>query len=476
MKINFSPNIFRAYDIRGIYPKEINETTAYFLGRAFVRFLRQKNRKKPKIIVGQDNRFSSKKLWHGLIQGILEEGGEVVDIGLSTSPMFYWASGYYQFMGGVYITASHNPPQYNGFKLVIQGTQPLSSEFGLPEIKKLFLDLQKEAKLNFKKKVHLTRKKVLNQYLNFVLEHSNFSPKTKFFQKPVLKIVIDTANAVSGTLIKPLFKKINQISPIKFQIYHLFPQLNGLFPNHLPDPLKEENLKTLCSTVKTKKAHLGVAFDGDGDRIVLIDEKGRKISGDLLTALIAQIILREKKNKKILYDIRSSNSVKEAIKEAGGQPVVWKIGHSLIKAKMRKDKIIFGGEFSGHYYHQDYYFAECPLFVLVKILESLVDSYPKPFSNIIQPLQRYYHSGEINFPIKEINTSIVKEKLFKKLIQKYASGKVYQLDGLRIDFPQWWFLVRPSNTEPLIRLIVEAKKPDLMRKKVQELKSIIKKF
>jgi len=476
MKINFSPNIFRAYDIRGIYPNEINETTAYFLGRAFVRFLKQKNKKKPKIIIGQDNRFSSKNLFQGISQGIFEEGGEIVNIGLSTSPMFYWVSGCYQFPAGVYITASHNPPQYNGFKLVVQGTEPLSGEFGLPEIKNLFLDLKKETRLNPKKKVRLTSKKVLNQYLNFVLKHSNFLPQKRFFQKPVIKIVIDTANAVSGTLIKPLFKKINQISPIKCQVYHLFSQLNGLFPNHLPDPLKEENLKTLCSTVKKKKAHLGVAFDGDGDRIVLIDEKGRKISGDLITALIAQIILQEKKNRKILYDIRSSNSVKEVIREAGGQPVVWKIGHSLIKAKMRKDKIIFGGEFSGHYYHQDYYFAECPLFVLMKILEILVDNYPKPFSEVIQPLQRYYHSGEINFPKKNINDPLLKERLFRKLIQKYAQGRTCQLDGLRIDFPQWWFLVRPSNTEPLIRLIVEAKESDLMKEKIRELKSIIKKF
>ncbi|MGB9743385.1 MAG: phosphomannomutase/phosphoglucomutase [Minisyncoccales bacterium] len=468
MKINLIPTIFRTYDIRGIYPIEINEQTAYLIGRAFVRFLKQKNKKKLRVIVGQDNRVSSNNLFQALTRGLFVEDVEVINLGLCTSPMFYWVGGKYQFAGGIYITASHNPPNYNGFKFIKQGAVPISGQSGLLEIKKLASSIIPEVR---RKKGKIINKNYLNDYLQF---NFSFFQKKQEKKRPSLRIVIDTANAVPSILIPKLFKKINRFLPIKCQIYHLFSELNGLFPNHLPDPLKKENLKVLCSTVKRKKADLGVAFDGDGDRIVFVDERGRRVSGDLITGLISQLILREKGGGKFLYDIRSSNSVEEIIKETGGQPIVWKIGHSLIKEKMRKEKIIFGGELSGHYYHQDYYFAECPIFVLLKTLESISNNYPKPFSQIIKPFQRYFHSGEINFKIKKLNLPAVREKLLARLANKFSKGEISKLDGLRIDFSDWWFLVRPSNTEPVMRLVVEAKERNLMKEKIQEIKSIIR--
>lgn len=445
MKIN--PDIFKAYDVRGVYPQEINEEVAYFIGRAFIKFLKKN---KPKVIVSRDGRLSSSFLFKALAKGIIDQGGEVINIGLSTSPMFYFTVAHFKLDGGINITASHNPAQYNGFKMVQKGAIPISGNSGLEEIKKLII-----GKFIDQKKGKITSKKVLKEYLKFNLKDF----KLKII-KP-LKIVIDTANAVPGIIIPKLFEKTN------IKIYHLFSKLDGSFPNHSPDPLIKKNLKTLCQTIKAKKANLGVAFDGDGDRIIFIDEKGKAVSGDLITALIAEIILREYPKKSIFYDIRSSKIVKEVIEKKQGIPVEGRVGHSLIKEKMRQENIFFGGELSGHYYLKNHYFSDSPLFVLFKILEELSKTRTS-FSEIIKPYQKYFYSGEINFEVKD------KQKILKVLEEKFKEGTVLKIDGLKIDFPNWWFLVRPSNTEPVMRLIVEAKTKKLMNEKKKELSSLIK--
>lgn len=446
MRIN--PKIFKAYDIRGIYPEEINGKVAYLLGQAFLRFL---GKPKAKIVIGRDNRLSSPILHKNLIKGLTEAGAKVIDIGLSPTPMFYFAVAYYRFDGGIHITASHNPKEYNGFKLVRGRAIPVSEKTGLKTIQKLTgLD-----------SVHLSgkviKKEVLKDYVKFNLKE--IDPK----QLKPLKIIVDTANAVPGIVIPKIFKRI----PGK--VHHLFKKLDGNFPSHPPDPLKKENLRTLCAEVKKKKADLGVAFDGDGDRTIFVDEKARIIPADLILALVASLILRNHPKQKILYDLRSSNIVRESIKQAGGVPVMGRVGHSFIKARMRKENIFFAGEFSGHYYHKDHYFCEAPLFVLLKVLEGLSES-RKFISELLSIYKKYFHSGEINFKVEN------KKSVLKTLEDKFGKkGKIIKIDGLRVDFPDWWFNVRLSHTEPVLRLVIEAKTKKLLNQKKKELSALIQK-
>jgi phosphomannomutase len=451
-KIN--TDIFHAYDIRGIYPDELNEEAAYKIGLAFVKFLRKKTKKKKlNIVIGRDGRLSSPKLYKNLTQGIICAGANVINIGLSTTPMFYWTVGYYKFDGGINITASHNPPEYNGFKLVREKAIKIGENSGMKEIKNLAkkIDFSEFSKI---KKGGTKKKNILPEYIKDNLTLTNLKKIKK------LKIVIDTANSVSGIVISKIFKKT------KCQIHHIFSELDGNFPNHSPNPLKKENLKSLCAEVKKRKADLGIAFDGDGDRIFFIDQNGKVIEAHFITALLAELILEKNPKEKILFDIRTSNIVPEIIKSNGGKPVVYRIGHALISNKMIKDKIFFGGELSGHYFLKKHYYCESPFFVMFKILEKISET-GKNISELIKPYQKYFHSGEINFKIKD------KEKILKVLEKKYKKGKISKLDGLRIDFKDWWFLVRASNTEPVLRLVLEAKTKEKMEEKVKELKKII---
>jgi len=448
MKIN--PQIFRAYDIRGIYPKELDERAAYLIGRAFVKFF-----KKPrlKIVVGRDNRLSSPSLFKALTKGIIDQGADVIDIGLSTTPMHYFTVAHFKFDGGVMITASHNPPQYNGFKFVREKAIPISEKTGLKEIKKL---TTRPGNV-ITRPGRVVKKEVLKDYIEFNLKDFHLKKI-----KP-LKIVIDTANAVPGILVPKIFKKTN------CKIYYLFAKLDGSFPNHLPSPHEEKNLKSLKKEVLRKKADLGIAFDGDGDRVIFVDEKGKMIPGDLITALLASLILKENPGEKVLCDVRSSNIVRDVVKEMGGIPVIGRIGHSFIKERMRRENIIFQGELNGHYYLRTHYFCEAPFFVIFKILEEM-SKQGKKISELTQPFKRYFHSGEINFEVKN------KKKVLKTLENKFKGGKVLKIDGLRIVFPDWWFNVRPSHTEPVLRLVVEAKTKKLMEQKKKELSSLILKI
>jgi len=449
-KAGFSHTIFKAYDIRGIYPSEINEDIAYLIGRAFVQFLAKG---KLNIVVGRDNRPSSQSLFENLVRGILDQGANVIDLGISTSPMLDFGVANFNFDGGIEITASHNPPEYNGFKLLREKAISIGQGTGLGKIKKLVI----KGKFLKKKKGKIFKKVVLTDYLNFnfnLFEISKFKP---------LRIVIDTSNATAGILIPYLRKKI----PGK--IFPLFENLDGDFPNHLPDPSKIENCKILQEEIIRKKADLGVAFDGDGDRIVFVDEKGEIIPGDFITALIAAFLLKEKPGEKILYDIRSSKIVEEVIKKNGGIPVMSRVGHSFIKERMRKENILFGGEYSGHYYLRDQYFFEAPIAVFLKVLE-IISKTGKKTSQLVKSFQKYFHSGEINFKLRG------KKKILEKLEKRYKKGKISKIDGLRVDFQNWWFLVRPSQTEPILRLSIEAKRKKLMTEKKKELSSLILNF
>ena len=445
-----NPSIFKAYDIRGKYPEEIDAEAAYKIGAAFVRFLA-----KPKlnIAVGRDMRSSSPILFKSLVKGIIEQGANVIDLGLTATPMLYFGVAYHGFDGGINITGSHIPGDSNGFKFVREKAIPLSEKSGLGELKRTVM----ENKLRKKTEGKVLKKDILNDYINNALRFLKRGAVKK------LKIVVDTGNGMGGLIIPHLFKEINcRIIPLYFE-------LNGSFPHHIPNPLIPENLFALQKKVLEKRANLGIALDGDADRVVFIDEKGRTISGDLITALLAKALLKDNPGEKILYDLRSSRVVKEEIKKSGGIPIIFRVGHSFIKEKMREENILFAGELSGHDYLRENYFIESPLVVILKVLEVLSEK-DKPLSEIIQPFKRYFASGEINCKVRD------KEKELKKLEERYQDAKnIFHLDGLSVEYENWWFNVRPSNTEELLRLNLETKSKELMEEKKKEIVQVIKK-
>jgi phosphomannomutase len=438
--------IFKAYDIRGIYGEEINEEAAFRMGAAFVVFLKQKtNKDKLKMVLARDNRLSSQSLFNELKRGVLSQGGGVVDIGLATTPLFYFSVAHYGYDGGITVTASHNPPRYNGFKIVFSGARPASEETGLKEIKEIFLkDDFKEEAMGIAEE-----KKTIDDYASFNGNSEDFKDT---------KVVVDTANSVSGILVPEMLKNVNLV--------HIFSELDGRFPNHEPNPFKKENIVSLKERIVKEKADLGIAFDGDGDRIIFLDERGEIVSSDLVLALMASLILKDHPGSKILYDIRSGNIVKETIEGLGGIAVLSRVGHSFIRQKMREEKVAFGGEYTGHFFSGEPYFIESPFFVLFSIL-GILKRENKPFSQIVSPFRKYFNSGEINFQAAD------KESKIKELKDRYREGRATEIDGLRIDFEDWWFLVRASNTEPLIRLIVEAETQDILETKVGELTSFL---
>lgn len=442
-------NIFKAYDVRGLYPKDLNEETAFFVGRAFVQFLKQKTGKdKLDLVLGRDNRSSSLSLFEKIAEGITAQGANVIDIGLSTTPLFYFSVAHFGFDGGVEITASHNPKEYNGFKLVREKAIPVGEDSGLREIKEMILgDSAYE-------KGKIIEKNFLKDYLDFNLQ------EVKDKECGNLKIAVDTANAVVGAVIPDFFKRLG-VAPD-----FLFLKLDGTFPNHNPDPLVRENLKFLQEKIKKEKLDLGIAFDGDGDRVIFVDEKGDIIPGDMTLALMAKRILENRPEEKIGYDIRSSNIIKEIVSEKGGMSCPIRIGHSFIKAKMRQENIIFAGELSGHYYHRDHYFCEAPLFVIREMLKEISEN-KEAISKRIHPFKKYFQSGEINFKVED------KEKVLRGLEQEYGNQKTLKIDGLRVDFDDWWFIVRPSNTEPLLRMVLEAKTKKILEEKERELRAKI---
>jgi len=447
MKVN--PSIFKSYDVRGTYPDQLDEESAMRIGQAFGAFLARKQAKKSKvkIVVGKDGRLSSPSLSKALIQGILQSGVDVVDLGLSTTPMMYFAAGYYKNSGGIMVTASHNPGHYNGLKFVEAGASPVGEVNGLFNVRDLALS---QENLVARKKGKITKKKVLNDYLKFHFKHFKVKEISGF------KIGVDTANAVSGIVVEPFFKKAG------IKTTHLLKKIDGKFPNHQPDPLKEENLIMIKSEVIKKKLDLGLAFDGDGDRVMFIDEKGNWVRADIITALMTYILQSKDKNKKVLYDLRSTNFIKETAQSLGGQAIMSRVGHTFIKVSMRDNDIYFAGEVSGHYYWQELFCGEAPFFAVFTILKYLKEK-KMTLSQAVAPFQKYFQSPEINFKVNDC------QAIIKKLEAKYSDGKQNKIDGLRVDYNDWWFLVRASNTEPVLRLGLEAKNKELLDQKIVEL-------
>ena len=446
MQVN--PGIFKAYDIRGIYPDQLNEEVAYWIGRAFVDYTKAK-----KISIGYDMRESSEKLQEAFIKGATEQGADMIKIGMSSTPMAYFSSWNLDVDAAVIITASHNPAQWNGMKFCFKNAIPIGEGSGMEEIRDLAVSQNipiSEKKGNVSEESDLKSK-----YIEYIASFFNPGGQKR-------KIVIDFANAM-GIVDKAVYEKF----PADIEATYLFDNFDGTFPNHEANPLKTETLQTLQARVMEAGVDLGIAYDGDADRIGFVDEKGEAVPMDYMIALLSKEVLKKYPGATILMDIRSSNAAGEVIKEAGGKVNRCRVGHSLIKKQMREDGAVFAGELSGHYFFEENRKAELPTLAAIMLI-NLMNETGKKLSELTGDLKRYFHSGEINSDVEN------KEAVMKKLEEIYKNGKIDELDGVRIDFPDWWFNVRPSNTEPKLRLNLEAKTKELMEEKREEVLKIIR--
>lgn len=443
--------IFKAYDIRGVYPSELNEETAYKIAKAFIQITKAK-----RIVIGRDMRSHSPSLFESAVKAVTDLGVDVIDVGMVTTPMFYFAVIHLKADAGFSITASHNPPQFNGFKLVREEAIPISGDTGIYEIEKIVASgkFLPNSKINGK----VTKQDISQAYID---NEFSFADKSKIKK---LKVVVDNGNGMSGIILPRIFQLLN------CEMIPMFFELDGTFPNHEANPLREETLEMLKARMKKEKADVGIAFDGDGDRIGFVDETGELVSADKITALAAAYILQRNPKSKIMYDLRSSKVVKETIEKNGGVPVEYRVGHSFIKAKMRAEKIEFGGELSGHYFYQPNKYIESPIAIMLMILETISAS-GKKFSDIVKPLRKYYHSGEINFEVED------KEKAIRKVEEYFKKEKplrVYNLDGLSMEFKDFWINVRSSNTESLLRLNAEANTAKKLEEVTKRVSSLVK--
>jgi phosphomannomutase len=420
--------IFKAYDIRGTYPEQLDAEICRRAGAAFARFAGT-----PSILVARDMRPSGPELSGAFADGARGQGVDVVDLGLASTDLMYYASGALDAPGAMF-TASHNPAGYNGIKLCLAGAKPVGEDTGLAEIKKL----TDEGLAPIGREGSLSERNVVDAYADHVRSFVDTSAL-----RP-LKVVADTANGMGGYVAPKVFEGL------PFEVEYLFQELDGTFPNHPADPIQVENLRFLQERVLETGADIGLAFDGDADRVFLVDEKAQPVSGSLTTALLAKGILAKNPGETILHNLICSKSVPEVIRESGGTPVRTRVGHSFIKAVMAETGAVFGGEHSAHYYFRDNYRADSGLIASLIVLEQLSVS-GKPLSELLAPLDRWSASGEINSRVDDTASVI------ERVAGLYADGEQDHLDGLTVDFGDWWFNLRPSNTEPLLRLNLEAR-------------------
>jgi len=437
--------IFKAYDIRGIYGTDLTEDIAYRIGKAFVTFLGGCG----KVVVGRDMRPHSVPLFKALARGINEQGADVIDLGLCSTPMCYHANGWLRADASIMITAWHNPGEWNGFKLCRSQAVPISGDTGIADIEKIATDGTFAKPTG--KTGQISAYDILREYTAHVRRFSHL-------QGPV-RVAVDFANAMGILEARTL--------PPQIEITPLFDTLDGTFPNHEANPLHLETFKPLQELMRKGNYAFGVAFDGDADRAGFTDETGEIIPMDLITALIAQDILSTRKGV-IYYDLRSSWVVKEIIQAMGGTPMMSRVGHAFIKQQMREHDALFAGELSGHYYFRDNYTTESSAMAVLSIA-NIVSRAGQPLSALIAPLRKYHASGEINTPV-----SGDPKKILKKIKSAYKDGKLLELDGVSVEYKDWWFNVRCSNTEPLVRLNVEAKTKKKMAEKRDELLTLIR--
>jgi len=441
--------IYKAYDVRGIYGRDLTEDTARRIGRAFRVVLDDADLAHggERVVVSRDMRPSSLPLAEALIAGLTASGLDVVDIGLATTPTNYFAIGHLGAAGGIQVTASHNPAEYNGLKFSKHEARPVSGDHGIPRIEATVDsgDFPEAGRAG-----RVTSADVYGAYQRHVLS---------FLHRPAgarrLRVVVDAANGMA-VVDRPIFDALGvDLVPLYFE-------LDGTFPNHEANPLKLENLRDLQARVRETGADLGVACDGDFDRAAFVDETGEPVGSDLVTALIAGELLAADPGKHVLYDLRSSRAVPEYVREKGGIPVRERVGHSFMKATLRRVDGLFGGELAGHYYFRDNYFADCAILAVVEVLDLLWRT-GRTLSQVVAPLRRYAKSPETNFEVED------KAGKMKELEAAFGDGRIDWLDGITVEYDDWWFNVRPSNTEPLLRLVCEARTEAMLTARMAEL-------
>ena len=450
--MTINPSIFKAYDIRGLYPSEVNEDAARQIGRGFVAYLGAKQ-----IAVSRDMRLSSPSMAAAFIDGATEQGADVIDYGMCATDMMYFAVARDALDGGVQITASHNPKEYNGIKMVRREAFPLSGEAGIGDIRDMIASNSIPAPAG--RRGTVTTREILDDYVTKVMS---------FIDPSIIKpfnVVLDAGSGMAGVVAPRLFDQL----PVKTT--RLCFEVDGTFPNHEANPLIEENRRDIVERVVKEGADIGIAWDGDADRCFFIDGSGEFIAGDFVTALLAEAFLIKNPGAKIVYDLRASYAVKDMVAKYGGSALMNRVGHAFFKQRMREEGAMFGGEVTGHYYFRDYYYADNGFIPALLILE-LMSRKGMTLRDLLAPLRdKYFISGEINTKLSDM--SLIPRKL-DALSRTYTDGRVYSLDGVSVEYPDWHFNVRASNTEPMLRLNLEATTPELMEKKRDEVLALIR--
>jgi phosphomannomutase len=447
-----NPAIFKAYDVRGLYPDELDERVFREIGRAFVAYLDA-----ARIGVGRDMRTSSPGLSAAFIEGALAQGAQVVDYGLIGTDMLYYGVARDGLDGGVQITASHNPKQYNGAKMVRREAFPLSGDSGIAEIRELVMGGGIPPAVRPPGRV--TSRPLLDEYVQHVLS---------FIDPQVVRpfnVVLDAGSGIGGLVAPPLFDRL------PCRTTRLCFEVDGTFPNHEANPLIEENRRDITERVIAEHADIGIAWDGDADRCFFIDGAGEFVPGDFVTALLAEAFLLKHPHATVLYDLRASYAVRDVVKHYGGRALMNRVGHAFFKRRMREENAIFGGEVTGHYYFRDNFYADNGFIPALLILE-LMSKKQQPLGELLAPLRaKYFISGEINTRVASMDA--VNQKL-DELAARYGDATAYRLDGLSVEYSDWHFNVRPSNTEPLLRLNLEAATPELMERRRDEVLAMIR--
>ena len=443
-----SPEAFKAYDVRGVYPTELDEDGGYRIGRAFVEQFSP-----AQVAIGHDMRVSSPSMAEAVRRGAADAGAEVLDLGLAGTEMVYFAVGELGLDGGIAVTASHNPKQYTGMKIVRTGAMPVGGESGLLDVR----DRAVAGAWHEAVPGTIRREDVWDRFVERVLGF--IDPDAL---KP-LRIVIDAANGMAGAMLPPVLERLPMLDVVRCYF-----EPDGTFPNHEPNPLLPENREFIVAKTRAEKADFGVAFDGDADRCFFVDDSGEFVPGDFVTALFAQSILAKQPGGTVIYDVRASWAVPETIEQAGGHPVVNRVGHAFIKQRMREVDAVFAGEVSAHYYFRDFSQADSGTVPFLLMCE--LASRGGKLSELLRPYrERYFITGEINTPVGD-----VPEKLRELEARFGVDGQVSHLDGLSVENTDWHFNVRPSNTEPLLRLNLEARSRELMERKRDEVLDVIR--
>ncbi|MEX0673950.1 MAG: phosphomannomutase/phosphoglucomutase [Gaiellaceae bacterium] len=442
------PAVFKAYDVRGVYPTELDEEGAYRVGRAYVEEFEPRA-----IAVGRDMRVSAPAMARAVVEGAADGGADVVEIGMVGTEMLYFAVGELGLDGGVCVTASHNPKQFTGMKIVRRGALPVGGESGLQEVKARALagfgERERRGDVREENVWPAYRERVLS-----FIDPAAVAP---------LRVVVDAANGMAGAMLPPVLERL----PVDARTFYFEP--DGTFPNHEPNPLLPENREFIVAKTLEEEADLGVAFDGDADRCFFVDDTGEFVPGDFVTALLAEAILEKEPGAKIIYDVRASWAVPDTVRALGGVPLVNRVGHAFIKHRMRKEDAAFGGEVSGHYYFRDFSQADSGVIPFLLMLE-LISKRGRKLSEILAPFrERYFISGELNTPVPDVPLKL------QELKERFGpEGTVEHLDGISVIAEDWHFNVRPSNTESLLRLNLEARSQELMERKRDEVLAVIR--